>query len=664
MNRVIKSVTSETMTSGPSVGGRHAEVMEQRRLQRSISTAERSSPSAGERSPSQALVSRDQMTDELQQMNQKLDAVASQVARCLEDTSSLRFSFGLQSGGPGAAASPSSPSLPVPSPEKRPRKRPSPQVPQPPHFDSSWCVEPQVEAKDSGLSFHLPEPEDSDVRLASVCQNADVMPPISDQLEREFKPSDNVLQAVVKMYASEGARGAVVMQKSRSLELRASSIKWDTTPHAPAQDGLLGSDVTSAVSRVRQRDARTQKIWSFLENPGTVTGSRLFARLVSLMIVVSSVMTFLQTMDDPVIDRDQWVILELFFDFIFTLEVATRWFVCPNRINFVRNAYNIIDIIAVTAVLTRSIFAYSVEQAEATGSTILLSLSCAVPILRLLKLLRRFDTFHLITKAFRLASEALPVLLFILSILVLVFASLIYIVEPRSNIDSLPTALWFTIVTVGTIGYGDITPVSSMGVLVVSGLIVVSALYMAIPIGIVGKAFSQVWDDRDVFLLNHRTRARFLEQGYKACDVPIMFCSFDHNGDGELDFQEFADMMEHMQIDIGGDRLLDLFSSFDCDGSGAIDDREFVRTLFPSAYAEIYGRIEVEPTAQAGAESAAEASPPIMHDPTTGCSAPSFALEPYGSTPRPSAPETPRSPGSPWSPSDSPKRQSSFPFTR
>merc|ERR1719512_148347 len=106
-----------------------------------------------------------------------------------------------------------------------------------------------------------------------------------------------------------------------------------------------------------------------------------------------------------------------------------------------------------------------------------MSMICALPVLRLLKLLRRFDTFHLILMAFHQASQALPVMLYILAILVLSFASIIFILEPRDNFSSLAQSLWFTIVTVGTIGYGDITPVSAAGSIVVSFLVVVSALY-------------------------------------------------------------------------------------------------------------------------------------------------------------------------------------------
>jgi len=266
-----------------------------------------------------------------------------------------------------------------------------------------------------------------------------------------------------------------------------------------------------------------------------------------------------------------------------------RFLTCPNRLSFCLNCYNLIDVAAGLIVLIlRSVYTSSLVEADSKGEFTVTTLICAVPVLRLLKLLRRFETFHLIMRAFRMAMEVLPLLLYILTVIVMIFASLIYVVEPRSNVDSLPKALWLTIVTVGTIGYGDVVPESPLGSMMVSVLIIVSALYMAVPFGIVGNAFSTVWEDRDRLLLMHRTRSRILDRGFKAHDIPTVFCSFDTDGDGQLTLPEFLSMMDKLQIELGGDRLVQLFSTFDVDDSGSIDDREFVRTLFPKAYAEIY----------------------------------------------------------------------------
>ena len=70
-------------------------------------------------------------------------------------------------------------------------------------------------------------------------------------------------------------------------------------------------------------------------------------------------------------------------------------------------------------------------------------------------------------------------------------------VEPRDNVESLLKAMWLTIVTMATAGYGDTVSASVTGSIIVAILVVSSFLYMAMPLGIIVHAFTTVWDDKD-----------------------------------------------------------------------------------------------------------------------------------------------------------------------
>merc|ERR1712176_933063 len=74
-----------------------------------------------------------------------------------------------------------------------------------------------------------------------------------------------------------------------------------------------------------------------------------------------------------------------------------------------------------------------------------------------------------------------------------------------------------------TVGYGDVIPISLPGSIITSALIVITVLYMAVPLGIIGNAFTQTWNDRDRILLTHRTRDRLRQWGYGARDIPVLF---------------------------------------------------------------------------------------------------------------------------------------------
>lgn len=173
--------------------------------------------------------------------------------------------------------------------------------------------------------------------------------------------------------------------------------------------------------------------------------------------------------------------------------------------------------------------------------------------------------------------------------MVLVFSALVYLAEPADSFPRFFDALWFCIVTIGTTGYGDYTPKTVQGRTASGLLIISSALYMAMPLGIVGNAFCAVWEIRDQLLLVRHVRERFLENGYVAMDAPIMFSLFDTDGSEELDINEFIGMLRQMHIELSHQCAIDLFKYVDGDDSGAIDCQEFIRAIFPEAMDTMYG---------------------------------------------------------------------------
>ena len=82
----------------------------------------------------------------------------------------------------------------------------------------------------------------------------------------------------------------------------------------------------------------------------------------------------------------------------------------------------------------------------------------------------------------------------------LVAAALMHLAEGKVQPDKLgtiPDALWWAIVTVGTIGYGDVVPVTALGKLIATGTIFLGLIMMALPVGIIATAFSEQIHRRD-----------------------------------------------------------------------------------------------------------------------------------------------------------------------
>jgi voltage-gated potassium channel len=115
----------------------------------------------------------------------------------------------------------------------------------------------------------------------------------------------------------------------------------------------------------------------------------------------------------------------------------------------------------------------------------------------------------------------------------LVAAALMHLAEGKVQPDKLgtiPDALWWSIVTLGTIGYGDVVPVTALGKLIATGTIFLGLIMMALPIGIIATAFSEQIHRRD-FIVTWGMIAR----------VPLF---------AELDAGEIADIMQLLRAQL------------------------------------------------------------------------------------------------------------------
>ncbi|HEY4142689.1 MAG TPA: cyclic nucleotide-gated ion channel [Pseudolabrys sp.] len=109
----------------------------------------------------------------------------------------------------------------------------------------------------------------------------------------------------------------------------------------------------------------------------------------------------------------------------------------------------------------------------------------------------------------------------------LVAAALMHLAEGKvqpEKLGTIPDALWWSIVTIGTIGYGDVVPVTALGKLIATGTIFMGLVLMALPIGIIATAFSEQIHRRD-----------FIVTWGMIAKVPLF---------AELDAAEIADISE------------------------------------------------------------------------------------------------------------------------
>ena len=147
----------------------------------------------------------------------------------------------------------------------------------------------------------------------------------------------------------------------------------------------------------------------------------------------------------------------------------------------------------------------------------------------------------------------------------------------------IPTAIWYNLVTITTVGYGDVYPTTERGrsfamVVIVCGVVV----FLPIPLAIVGNTFTRVWEERQQVKLRGILRQMLTEQGISPTDFTQAFVQFDTDGNGTIEREEFYEIVEtHMNLGLSKKDMRAMWRCIDVDGDNSIDIVEFAAVCFP-----------------------------------------------------------------------------------
>lgn len=171
--------------------------------------------------------------------------------------------------------------------------------------------------------------------------------------------------------------------------------------------------------------------------------------------------------------------LEWGFTLLFTLEFALRVYCAQSRIAYLRSFYGIIDLLAVLPT-------YLVIFMPGASFLLMVRLLRVLRVFRVLKLLRYVDEANLLMRSLNQSRRKILVFFSSLFILVTLFGSLLYVVEgPENGFTSIPTGIYWAIVTITTVGFGDITPQTWLGRGVAAVTMLMGYAIIAVPTGII-----------------------------------------------------------------------------------------------------------------------------------------------------------------------------------
>jgi voltage-gated potassium channel len=173
-------------------------------------------------------------------------------------------------------------------------------------------------------------------------------------------------------------------------------------------------------------------------------------------------------------------VLEWIFTIIFTIEYFTRIYIVKKPINYITSFYGIIDLLAILPTYLSLVFA-------GTQSLIIIRAIRLLRVFRIFKMVSYLHQGKVILVALRSSAIKIAVFLLFVLILVSIFGSVMYLVEGSSNekFDSIPRSVYWAIVTITTVGYGDISPTTVLGQFLSSLLMLLGYAIIAVPTGIV-----------------------------------------------------------------------------------------------------------------------------------------------------------------------------------
>jgi len=207
---------------------------------------------------------------------------------------------------------------------------------------------------------------------------------------------------------------------------------------------------------------------------------KLFDIVLLWTIVLSILLVSLESVRDI---RAQYGpllrLLEWGFTGLFTLEYLARLYAAKRPLGYAFSFYGVVDLLAITP---------SYLSLFVAGSQYLLAIRALrlLRVFRILKLSRYLGEASVLTDALRAGRFKITVFLFTVLTIVVIVGSVMHLVEGGQNgFTSIPTSIYWAIVTLTTVGYGDIAPRTPLGKFISSALMIVGYGVIAVPTGIV-----------------------------------------------------------------------------------------------------------------------------------------------------------------------------------
>ncbi|MGB1032654.1 MAG: ion transporter [Flavobacteriales bacterium] len=217
----------------------------------------------------------------------------------------------------------------------------------------------------------------------------------------------------------------------------------------------------------------------------TPEGKR-FDVVLLILIVISVVAVILESVEAISLEHELlFYVLELIFTGLFTLEYIARMIAVKRPLKYAFSFFGLVDFLSILPT-------YLAMIGFGTSGLMIIRILRLMRVFRVLKLIGFVKEAKLLKQALQKSRQKISVFIMAVFLLVVILGTLMYIIEgPEHGFTSIPTAIYWAIVTITTVGYGDISPQTAIGQSLASLMMLVGYAIIAVPTGIVGGAMVQ-----------------------------------------------------------------------------------------------------------------------------------------------------------------------------